>query len=207
MIGLKVDTTYYDALDQLGDCAFKAAETLRMLSIDFKRADMYIAQIDQISNEANEVASELINKVHNAFITPLDKEDFLKLTRFSQNIILSIHDISCTLVDLKVGKVISNFQKTSELLVEFSGFCKEAINSVRSKESRADLDLTLRRIKRLGNELNRNNWKAMGNHIHDKNLDGKTRLKWSIIYHKIETTLSHAYSTVDQLEMMVIKYA
>lgn len=207
MLGFKTDATYFNLLSEQGNAIFRAAEIIRLISLDTERAEMYIAQMDLVLNESNEFATELLNRVVSVFISPLDKEDFQTLTRSLQNTVEGFNNIILLFGEFKITKTLKNFQKIAELLVELSGLSKEAVDCLHTKQRRQEMTEVLRQIRRLKSETHRVCWKTLGDMIEDQKLNSRTRLKWSSIIERIDRSLFDMLRVVEVLELLSIKYA
>jgi len=207
MLGFKTDATYFNLLSEQGNAIFRAAEIIRLISLDTERAEMYIAQMDLVLNESNEFATELLNRVVSVFISPLDKEDFQILTRTLQNTVEGFNNIILLFGEFKITKTLKNFQKIAELLVELGGLLKEVVDCLHTKKRRQEMTEVLRQIRRLKSETHRVCWKTLGDMIEDQKLNSRTRLKWSNIIERIDRSLFDMLRVVEVLELLSIKYA
>jgi hypothetical protein len=204
VLGLRADPIYFELLDVQGNAVFRAAEVLRMLSLDAPRVDMYVAHIDQVANDSMEAANQLLLKVETSFITPLDKEDLCRFTRSLQTIVDQMSDIAKMIQALSMTKPSEDFQRITELLVELGGYLKEAVSTVRNRSKRYEIEELIRRIHRLKPDITHQCFRTIAEMIGNRN---KQRLKWGLLLERLDRCLDQILQATHLIEIITIKYA
>ena len=133
----KNDSYYFDMFVKSAECACNASVMLDDILKNFSRDTLSdrMQELHEIEHTADSVKHDLMNSLLRAFITPIEREDIMKLAHNIDDVVDAIDDIAMRLYInnithirrdcLEISElVMSCCAKTKEMLAEFADFKK-----------------------------------------------------------------------------------
>lgn len=141
---------FFEYIDKQIILLDKSSVTLNeIISIEPANEREYLKKISilrQNSEEVNRIAREIINHLHNTFITPIDRDEIKSLTTHLSFISDSQEKIASTIYNFRIKKLNSQFLEQAKILLQSVSLLKyvfeEPLSPKRNKE-------TLEKIKDL----------------------------------------------------------
>lgn len=122
----KKDYNYYDKFVQLVDFSCKSAEILNdtLVNFDLTTLDSKIQEMHNIEHSADLAKHELIERLAEEFIAPLEREDIVSLSQ-------EIDDITDAIEDVLIKINMYNVQSIRPEVLEFSKLITLCCNSLK----------------------------------------------------------------------------
>ena len=138
----KKEVNYFDLFVDAIDCSQRAAVMLREMLRENNIKIDDIMKLHGIEHEGDLIRHQIVSELSRAFITPIEREDILELSRCIDDLTDSIEDIA-TRIDMFnitsirpeaiefINLIVDAADATKEALVEFKNFKKsKTINSM-----------------------------------------------------------------------------
>ena len=98
---------YFNNFIECADCAWRAAKMLESILENYTpgKLDEAISKIHEIEHEGDQKRHELVETLAKSFITPIEREDIMELSRKIDDVTDAVEDIELVTLD-KISLVI-----------------------------------------------------------------------------------------------------
>lgn len=198
------EADYFDLFIKAASICNRAAESLDELMDDLSNSHGKSNAIHIIENEGDELYHEVYYHLNRSFITPIEREDIMEISRYIENTIDSIDDVAIMLDMMSIesakkrGKGMVNLitKACSALVaatVEFKNFKKS--------KTLAQLLVEINSIEEEGDVL----FQASMKDLFSKEKNVLDVVKWQDIYKSLENVLDSCEGVADAMERVIIK--
>lgn len=166
-----------------------------------------VKQVFDLEHEADELNDEILDNLHQTFITPLDREDIFALTNQLDDIVDYVEDIVERMALFRVSKPTGGAIELGKLLALCTDELVSAFDLLANIKGNREkiLDLTKNIVE----------MEEKGDHIYREevarlfigNVDPIDIIKWKEILELQEDALDHCERIADQLKGVLMKYA
>jgi len=195
---------YFDLFIKAASICNRAAEGLDELLDDLSDSHEKSNAIHEIEHEGDHLYHEVCYHLNRSFITPIEREDIMEISRYIENTIDSIDDVAIMLDMMSIesakkrGKGMVNLitKSCSSLVaaaVEFKNFKKS--------KSLGPLLVEINNIEEEGDALFQSSMKG----LFSKEKDVLEIVKWQEIYKSMENVLDSCEAVADAMERVIIK--
>ncbi len=191
----------------LNDLAGKAEASAKLLVdifTNFDKLNEIHAQIEKIESEADKLTHSIFEELNKTFITPLDREDILRIASKTDDIIDYLEGISGRLIGFKI-KTPPPYML--EIVKEIHNSTKE-INYMITKLNKVKADRSIIEHCRTVNQQEHNVdalfRKAMGELF--ETTDVLNIIKMKDTYEALENASDRCLDVADSIEDIVLKY-
>lgn len=201
----KNDSYYFDMFVKSAECACNASVLLDDILKNFSRDTLSdrMQELHEIEHTADSVKHDLMNSLLRAFITPIEREDIMKLAHNIDDVVDAIDDIAMRLYInnithirrdcLEISElVMSCCAKTKEMLAEFADF----------KKSKTIMGLIIE-INHLEEEADKHYIAAM-HRLHTESKDPFEVIAWREVYDCFECVCDACEHVADVAESAII---
>ncbi len=193
---------YFALFDQQAAAVVEAAGLLERLFADFENREKYVRQITALEKSCDEVTHEIIKKLNQTFITPIDREDIHALAGGLDDIVDSIE---YTAVRVMLYRIEGPTRFAQEMTDVLQRLATEIEKGVRSLEKHGQKTMkNCHQIHLLESE---------GDHYHHSAIDSLfaqeqnplTVIKYKELYEQLERTIDRCEDVANVLEAIVLK--
>jgi predicted phosphate transport protein (TIGR00153 family) len=212
MFGSKVrDRDFFDAFSKHAKLCVEGARKLVDLLEDPKLAEKLAQDVKQIEHEADTVTHDTVKRLHETWITPLDRHDIHDLITRLDDVLDMIEAVSERVAIFRVQKKHDLSVQLAKVLLKACGILETAVAGVAdvSKSSQKILDAAVE-INRLENEADDIYRKALGelfNPAPDAQVNPLEIMKWREIFDYLENATDACEDVANVLEAIVLEYA
>jgi predicted phosphate transport protein (TIGR00153 family) len=197
------DHEFFDLFEQAGANIMRTAELLdEMLARYPESADM-AAQIRDCEHEGDHITHEVIKRLNQTFVTPIDREDILQLTSALDDIVDYIEEVADYLGLYKIEAPMAQAQRLASVLCDATRQIAEAIPLIRTFK---DINSHTVEIHRLENEGDRITREAIAS-LFETGIDPMVVIRWKDIFERLENAIDSTERAAFILEGIVIKNA
>jgi len=200
------DGGFYQWFEDAANNMLAASEALQALCHNFADPHAAADRIHEFEHRGDEIGHRIYEQLNKTFITPLDREDIIKL----YSAIDDVTDLVHSAADMMDVYRVDNVTPTATQLADCISDCaREVAKAVPHLRKRSELDLILPSIIRI-NELEN---KADDLHraglaeLFSRPEDIINIIKWRDIYAEMEEATDKAEDIADVLRGLVIKHA
>ena len=204
MVSLRLmprDVKFFDLLVADGENLLAAARELRALMDSYDDVPGRIARIQALEHAGDEIGDEIEERLEDAFITPIDREDIHELTRRLDDVVDRIQETAEAMQIYDVTAPTEDAQRLSAILEEQA---IELDAAFRKFESMKDLGEHLRRVHVLENEADGLSRSAIGRLFRGSH-DPLEVIKWRDIYQSLEESIDAAEDVSEIIQRVIHK--
>jgi hypothetical protein len=204
MVSLRLmprDVKFFDLLQADGENLLAAARELRGLMDSYDDLDARIARIQELEHAGDEIGDSIEERLEDAFITPIDREDIHELSRRMDDVVDRIQEIAETMQIYDVKAPTEEAQRLAAILEAQAVEIEAALVKF---ESMKGLGEHLRRVHTLENEADGVSRAAIGQLFRESD-DPLHVIKWRDIYMSLEESIDAAEDVAEIMQRVIHK--
>ncbi len=201
----KKDVNYFSILNDMAECSYEAAVKLEEMINDYTNVSEKAKAIHDIEHKADGYLHKLIKGINAAFITPIDREDFLAIGNEIDSITDSIEDVANLFDMLSIRTVEEPAKEMADLI---KSICAELVKVVKEFEKflnskkLSEYVIEVNHLEEKGDNLYRSTMKSLFSDTQKTVLDV---VKWKEIYDYMERIFDTCEDVADLIESSAIK--
>ena len=184
---------------QLCEGARLLEEMLRPEAPVFAKA----AEIKDVEHRCDELAHDLLQRLHRTFVTPIDREDIHELLRALDDV---IDDIDASADMLRLYKIQQVRPAARELAVTLTTACEQIHRGMSALEGRKGVIEIVQEISRIESRADAI-YQADVGALFDEEKDAVAILKWKEILDMLEGATDRCKDVATVLEGIFVKHA
>src|SRR5205807_8033692 len=195
-----------DLLERHADPPRQAAALLaEMLSkeVDLERQ---AERVKTVEHEGDEITHAVIERLHQTFITPIDRDDMHRLISRMDDVLALIEASSERIWLYELRRIEPEARAFAEVLVESVKAVGNAVRGLRDLRDRTALIAHCTEVNRLENEGDRLLRRAVARLFHDST-DPIHVIKWKEIYDNLENAIDRCEDVANVIEGVALEYA
>ena len=197
---------FFDFFNEHASLAAQAAVELAALLADLSQLERRSRAIEKLEKQADQITHHTIQLLHQTFITPLDRDDTLRLINTLDDTLDLMEDTATCIFLYDVKAVTPDAQKLAEVCTNCTGKVKEAIAKLESMDN-ADAILKLcGDIDRLESEADFVFRSALAKLFREE-ADAKQILRLKEVYQLLESVTDKCEDVANIIEGIVLENA
>ncbi len=201
---LPKEEKYFEMFNQLASHLTESAKLLQTLFSDFDNRATYADQIKAVEHTCDVITHDIIKKLNQTFITPIDREDIHALASGMDDIVDAIEYTSKRVMLYHVPQSTEHARKMTDVMVRLTGHLQQAIRALGNNGDQVLQDCIA--IHTLENEGDVYHHEAVEK-LFAEEKDPITIIKMKEIYEKMERMIDKAEDVANVLEAIVLKNA
>ena len=197
------DREFFDLFEEAGTNTVRAADLLDQLLRGWPENKELGRELLICEQEGDRITHDLIRKVNNTFVTPIDREDILTLASGLDDIVDFTEEAADYLNLYKIEAPMEQAQRLSHVLLQCTRQIAEAMPRLRGFR---DINHFVVEINRLENDGDRITREAIAS-LFDGGIDPMVVIRWKDIYERLEAAIDACERVAHILESVVIKNA
>jgi uncharacterized protein len=197
------DREFFDLFEEAGTNTVRAADLLDQLLRGWPDNKELGREILICEQEGDRITHDLIRKLNNTFVTPIEREDILVLASALDDIVDFTEEAADYLSLYKIEAPMEQAQRLSHVLLESTRQIAEAIPRLRGFR---DISHYVVEINRLENDGDRIVREAIAS-LFDGGIDPMVVIRWKDIFERLEAAIDACERVAHILESVVIKNA
>lgn len=197
------DREFFDLFEEAGSNAVRAADLLDQLLRNWPDNKELGRDLLICEQEGDRITHDLIRKLNNTFVTPIDREDILTLASGLDDIVDYTEEAADYLSLYKIEAPMDQAQQLSHVLLQCTRQIAEAIPRLRGFR---DINHYVVEINRLENDGDRITREAVAS-LFDGGIDPMVVIRWKDIFERLEAAIDACEKVAHILESVVIKNA
>ncbi|MCL1925736.1 MAG: DUF47 domain-containing protein [Syntrophorhabdaceae bacterium] len=184
----------------------EGARLLKELLDRFDNIQEYARKIEEVEHKGDAITHDIIRKLNTTFITPIDREDILKLASALDDVIDLIHGAAMRLVVYKISASTSYAKELGFLIVKAAQELNKGIEHLPLDDGRERVYEHCVEVNSIENEADRVSRDAIAN-LFENQIDPVAIIKWKEIYETLETATDRCEDAANVLESVALKNA
>ncbi|MEE9172018.1 MAG: DUF47 family protein [candidate division NC10 bacterium] len=165
--------------------------------------DTWWKQIEEYEHTGDRITHDLIRKLNQTFITPLDREDIHQLASGLDDVVDLIEAAATRMALYKIERVTAEGKHLAELIHQMTEEIVLAVQKLKDFQGILSHCVEINRLENVADRVSRDAIAALFTEGHDP----IEIIKWKEIYETLETATDRCEDVADVLERIVLKHA
>jgi uncharacterized protein len=197
------DHRLFDLFEQAGANGQRAAELLAQMLAGFPDSNALAEDILECEHEGDRITHEVINRMNQTFVTPIDRSDVLQLTSALDDVVDYTEEVADYLGLYAIEAPMEQAQQLANIL---AGATRELALALPMLRGFKDIQTHVVEVHRLENEGDRVVRGAISS-LFEARIDPMFVIRWKDIFERLEQAIDSCESAAYILEGIVIKNA
>jgi predicted phosphate transport protein (TIGR00153 family) len=192
---------FFDLFEEAGTNILRAADLLDQMLRQYPEQADLARDILICEQEGDRITHDIIRRLNQTFVTPIDREDILQLASALDDVVDLTEEVADFLGLYKIEAPMEQAQRLAHILLQSARQLAEAMPRLRSFK---DISHYTVEINRLENDGDRTVREAMAS-LFDNGIDPMVVIRWKDIYDRLEGAIDATEKVANILEGIVIK--
>jgi uncharacterized protein len=197
------DREFFDLFEEAGGNIHRAAELLERMLRDYPENSELGREILICEQHGDRITHDIIQRLNNTFVTPIDREDILALASALDDIVDYIEEVADFLGLYKIEAPMDDAQKMAYVLVQATQQISEAMPRLRGFKDLSHYTVEINRLENDGDRISRD---AVAS-LFDHGIDPMVVIRWKDIFERLEEAIDACEHVANALEGIVLKNA
>jgi len=198
------DNKFFDLFEEMAQNLSQGARLLQQTLVDFQDVEERVRQLKGIEHRGDEMTHNILTKLNQTFITPIDREDIHQLASSLDDVLDFVYAAGVRLIMYKITSAPEAAARLAEIVVKQSEQLSHALSQLPRKSD--NVLAACVEINRLENEADQIARTAIAA-LFDKEKDPIALIKLKELYEVLETATDKAEDAANVLEGVVLKSA
>jgi len=204
---LPKDELFFDNFEHICQKMVEAAQALKVMIADWKSLEVHAGKIKSLESESDEFVHRTVEHLHKTFVTPLDRQDILKLASRLDDIVDLIEATSTRIRLYKPRARCPEVVELAEVVLQSAQQVKSLVGMLRQmKKNVAQMKAASMEIDRLENAADEIRRKAIARFFEEES-DPKELIKWKDIIEHIEGATDRCEDVSDIIEGILLEHS
>ena len=192
---------YFDLFEEQGRNIERAAGLLDQMLRNYPDTAHMAHDILVCEHEGDRITHDVIHRLNETFVTPIDREDILLLASALDDIVDYTEEVADYLGLYNIEAPMAQAQQLAQILHQATKQIAEAMPRLRTF---GDISHYTVEVNRLENDGDRTSRHAIAS-LFDNGIDPMVVIRWKDIFERLEEAIDAAEHVADVLESIVIK--
>ncbi len=195
------DREFFDLFEEAGSNILRAARLLEDMLQDWPERSELARDILICEQQGDRITHDIVLRLNNTFVTPIDREDILSLSSALDDIVDFIEEVADFLGLYKIEAPMEQAQQLARILHQSARQISEAMPRLRGFKDLSHYTVELNRLENDGDRVSR----AALASLFDNGIDPMVVIRWKDIFERLESAIDATEHTANILEGIVIK--
>jgi uncharacterized protein len=195
------DREFFDLFEEAGKNIARAADLLDQMLGTWPDRRELARDILICEQEGDRITHDIIHRLNQTFVTPIDREDILELASALDDVVDYTEEVADYLGLYRIEAPMEQSQRLAHILVQATRQVAEALPRMRGFR---DINHYTVEINRLENDGDRVTREAMAS-LFEGGIDPMVVIRWKDIYERLEQAIDACEHVANVLEGIVIK--
>jgi uncharacterized protein len=195
------DREFFDLFEEAGGNILRAAGLLEDMLRDFPERNELARDILICEQEGDRITHDIIQRLNQTFVTPLDREDIHELAAALDDVVDYTEEVADYLGLYKIEAPMSQAQELARVLHQAARQIAEAMPRLRGFKDISHYTVEINRLENDGDRITR---EAIAS-LFDNGIDPMVVIRWKDIFERLEEAIDATETVANILEGVVIK--
>jgi predicted phosphate transport protein (TIGR00153 family) len=195
------DREFFDLFEEAGVNIHRAAELLDTMLRDYPEHSELAREILICEQHGDRITHDIVQRLNNTFVTPIDREDILALASALDDIVDFTEEVADFLGLYKIEATMDDAQKLAKVLVDSTRQIAEAMPRLRGFKDVSHYTVEINRLENDGDRIQREALAA----LFAEGIDPMVVIRWKDIYERLEEAIDATEKVAYTLEGIVLK--
>jgi uncharacterized protein len=195
------DREFFDLFEEAGGNIVRAAGLLEQMLADYPdRADL-AREILICEQEGDRITHDIIRRLNQTFVTPIDREDIYALASALDDIVDFTEEVADYLGLYRIEAPFEQSQRMARVLHQAARQIDQALPRLRGFQDISHFTVEINRLENDGDRIVREAMAA----LFDDGIDPMVVIRWKDIYERLENAIDATERAANILEGITIK--
>ena len=196
------DREFFDLFEEAGGNILRAADLLDRMLRSFPEHGQDLARDILIcEQEGDRITHDIIRRLNETFVTPIDREDIYELASALDDIVDYTEEVADYLGLYKIEAPMEQSLRMAHVLLQCARQIDKAMPRLRGFKDLSHYTVEINRLENDGDRIVR---EAMAS-LFDGGIDPMVVIRWKDIYERLENAIDSTERVANILESIVIK--
>jgi predicted phosphate transport protein (TIGR00153 family) len=192
---------FFDLFDEAGGNILRAAGLLEQMLRDYPDQNELARDILICEQEGDRITHDIIQRLNQTFVTPIDREDIYALASALDDIVDYTEEVADYLGLYKIEAPMEQAQRLASVLHHSARQISEVMPRLRSFKDVSHYTVEINRLENDGDRIVR---EAVAS-LFDNGIDPMVVIRWKDIYERLEEAIDSTEHVANIIEGIVIK--
>ena len=197
------DREFFDLFEEAGANILGAADLLDRMLRNYPDTKELAREILLCEQEGDRITHDIIQRLNQTFVTPIDREDILQLASALDDIVDLTEEVADYLGLYKVEAPMEQAQRLAHILMQAARQISEAMPRMRDFKDISHFTVEIHRLENEGDRIVRG---AIAS-LFEEGIDPMVVIRWKDIFELLEDAIDATERVAFMLEGIVIKNA
>jgi uncharacterized protein len=195
------DGEFFDLFEEAGGNILRCAALLEEMLRDYPERNELAREILICEQEGDRITHDIIQRLNQTFVTPIDREDIYALSSALDDIVDYTEEVADYLGLYKIEAPMQQAQDLAEVLHLASRQISEALPRLRGFKDLSHYTVEINRLENDGDRIVR---EAIAS-LFDNGIDPMVVIRWKDIFERLENAIDSTERVANIIEGIVIK--
>ena len=195
------DRQFFDLFEEAGGNILRAANLLEEMLREYPERAELAREILICEQEGDRITHDIIQRLNQTFVTPIDREDILALISALDDIVDYTEEVADYLGLYKIEAPMEQSQRLAHVLLQATRQISEAMPRMRNFAPISHYTVEVNRLENDGDRIVR---EAVAS-LFDNGVDPMVVIRWKDIFERQEAAIDATEHAANILEGIVIK--
>ncbi|MCW3039807.1 MAG: hypothetical protein JWM31_1712 [Solirubrobacterales bacterium] len=195
------DREFFDLFEEAAGNAVRAADLLDQMLRSWPDNAQLAREILICEQDGDRITHDIIKRLNNTFVTPIDREDILALASALDDIVDFTEEVADYMGLYKIEAPMEQAHRMAHVLLQACRQIAEAMPLLRDFKDIASHTVEINRLENDGDRIVR---EAIAS-LFDTGIDPMVVIRWKDIFERLEDAIDATEHTANMLEAIVIK--
>ncbi len=192
---------YFELFEKAALNVLRTAELLETMLANFPDSKELVAEITACEHEGDRITHDIISRLNQTFVSPIDREDILALTSALDDMVDYTEEVADYLVLYRIEAPMEQAIELAQVLHAAARQIAEAIPHLREFRDMSRFTVEINRLENEGDRITRG---AMAS-LFDTGIDPMVVIRWKDLFERLEAAIDASEHVAYILEGIVIK--
>ncbi|HEX2233661.1 MAG TPA: DUF47 family protein [Thermoleophilaceae bacterium] len=197
------DREFFDLFEEAGGNIVRAVGLLETMLESYPEQSELAREILICEQEGDRITHDIVQRLNQTFVTPIDREDILALASALDDIVDFTEEVADYLGLYKIEAPMEQAQQLTRVLHQAARQIEQALPRLRSFKDLSHYTVEINRLENDGDRITR---EAIAS-LFDNGIDPMVVIRWKDIYERLEEAIDATEHVANIIEGIVIKNA
>jgi uncharacterized protein len=195
------DREFFDLFEEAGGNILRAAGLLEEMLLDYPEKTEIAREILICEQEGDRITHDIIRRLNQTFVTPIDREDIYALASALDDIVDFTEEVADYLGLYRIEAPFEQSQRMARVLHQAARQIDQALPRLRGFQDISHFTVEINRLENDGDRIVREAMAA----LFDDGIDPMVVIRWKDIYERLENAIDATERAANILEGITIK--
>lgn len=195
------DREFFDLFEEAGLNILDAADLLDRMLRNYPETRELAREILLREQEGDRITHDIVQRLNQTFVTPIDREDILELASTLDDIVDYTEEVADYLGLYKVEAPMEQAQRLAHILMQACRQISQAIPRMRDFKDISHFTVEIHRLENEGDRIVR---EAIAS-LFDNGIDPMVVIRWKDLFERLEEAIDATERVANTLQGIVIK--